>query len=114
MSTISTHILDTSRGQPANGVAVYLEAQNRDESWTELSHAWTDTDGRVKPFFLIEQPLPAGTYRLTFDTEGYFSANGVECFYPVVVVVFKIDDAQQHYHVPLLLNPYGYSTYRGS
>jgi 5-hydroxyisourate hydrolase len=114
MSTISTHILDTSRGRPAGGVAVHLESQNKDESWTELSHAWTDDDGRVKPFFLVDQPLQAGTYRLTFDTESYFSALGIECFYPLVSLVFRIDDASQHYHVPLLLNPYGYSTYRGS
>jgi hypothetical protein len=57
MSTISTHILDTARGAPASGVAVCLEVQNTDESWTELSHAWTDTDGRVKPFFLVAQPV---------------------------------------------------------
>ncbi len=114
MSTISTHILDTSRGAPASGVAISLEMQNTDESWTELSHAWTDDDGRVKPFFLVEQPLPGGTYRLSFDTEGYFSGLGVENFYPQVIVIFKIDDTNQHYHVPLLISPYGYSTYRGS
>ena len=114
MSTISTHILDTSRGAPASGVAISLEAQNNDESWTELSHAWTDEDGRVKPFFLVEQPLPGGVYRLCFDTEDYFSGLNVACFYPQVIVVFKIDDTTQHYHVPLLISPYGYSTYRGS
>lgn len=114
MSTISTHILDTSRGAPASGVAVCLEVQNTDESWTELSHAWTDTDGRVKPFFLVEQPVTDGTYRLVFDTEPYFSSLSVDCFYPQVSVVFKVDDTSQHYHVPLLISPYGYSTYRGS
>ena len=114
MSTISTHILDTSRGSPANGVAVCLEAQNTDESWTELSHAWTDEDGRVKPFFLVDQPLASGVYRLVFDTEAYFNGLNVESFYPQVSVVFKVGDDAQHYHVPLLINPYGYSTYRGS
>ena len=114
MSTISTHVLDLSRGAPAGGVAVYLEQQNPDESWTELSHAWTDEDGRVKPFFLVEVPLPGGTYRLVFDTEHYFLGLNVEFFYPQVTVVFKIDDEAQHYHVPLLISPYGYSTYRGS
>jgi 5-hydroxyisourate hydrolase len=114
MSTISTHILDTSRGAPASGVAISLEMQNTDESWSELSHAWTDDDGRVKPFFLVEQPLSGGTYRLVFDTDSYFSGLGVENFYPQVTVVFKIDDTTQHYHVPLLISPYGYSTYRGS
>jgi 5-hydroxyisourate hydrolase len=114
MSTISTHILDIARGAPASGVAVSLSTQNTDESWTELSHAWTDTDGRVKPFFLVEEPIERGTYRLTFDTESYFSSLEIECFYPQVTVVFRVGDAAQHYHIPLLLSTYGYSTYRGS
>ena len=114
MSTISTHILDTSRGAPASGVAVCLEIQNTDESWTELSHAWTDTDGRVKPFFLVDRPVSNGVYRLIFDTEPYFSSLSVSCFYPQVTVVFNVEDGSQHYHVPLLISPYGYSTYRGS
>lgn len=114
MSTISTHILDTSRGTPASGVAVCLEAQNTDESWTELSHAWTDDDGRVKPFFLVDRPLTGGIYRLVFDTDAYFSGLNIDTFYPQVSLVFKVDDDAQHYHVPLLISPYGYSTYRGS
>lgn len=114
MSTISTHILDTSRGTPANSVAVALEVQNNDETWTELSHAWTDQDGRVKPFFLVEQQVQSGTYRLCFDTESYFSSLSLECFYPQVTIVFRVEDDSQHYHVPLLISPYGYSTYRGS
>jgi 5-hydroxyisourate hydrolase len=68
----------------------------------------------VKPFFLVEEPLSGGTYRLVFDTEHYFSELNIEYFYPQVTVAFKIDDAAQHYHVPLLISPYGYSTYRGS
>jgi 5-hydroxyisourate hydrolase len=114
MSTISTHILDTSRGTPAKSVAICLEAQNTDESWTELSHAWTDEDGRVKPFFLVHQPVTAGVYRLVFDIDAYFNSLGVESFYPQVTIVFNVGDDAQHYHVPLLINPYGYSTYRGS
>ena len=114
MSTISTHILDTSSGNPANAVAVCLEVQNTDESWTELSHAWTDEDGRVKPFFLVDKPLTAGTYRLVFDTDAYFNGINIDSFYPQVSVVFKVGDDAQHYHVPLLISPYGYSTYRGS
>jgi 5-hydroxyisourate hydrolase len=114
MSTISTHILDLSRGAPAGGVEVYLESQNTDETWTELSHAWTDDDGRVKPFFLVGEPLAGGTYRLVFDTEPYFLELNIECFFPKVTIVFNIDDAAQHYHIPLLISPYGYSTYRGS
>ena len=114
MSTISTHILDTARGKPANGVAVYLESQKTDETWEQLTHAWTDEEGRVKPFFLLEAPLKGGTYRLVFDTESYFSALDSNCFYPQVCVVFNIGDDPQHYHIPLLISPYGYSTYRGT
>ena len=114
MSTISTHVLDTSRGGPANGVHVRLDFQNIDESWSQLAEAWTDEDGRVKPFFLVATVLSAGNYRLVFDTEAYFSAYDIESFYPQVIVTFKIGDSPQHYHVPLLLSPYGYSTYRGS
>ena len=72
------------------------------------------TDGRVKPFFLVDRPVSNGTYRLVFDTEPYFSSLSVSCFYPQVTVVFNVDDGAQHYHVPLLISPYGYSTYRGS
>jgi 5-hydroxyisourate hydrolase len=114
MSTISTHVLDTSRGRPANAVAVALELQNPDESWMQLTHAWTDEDGRVKPFFLVEDNLGPGVYRLVFDTEAYYQGLDIECFYPQVTIAFRIGDATQHYHVPLLLNPYGFSTYRGS
>jgi len=114
MATISTHILDVALGAPAGRVAVGLAAQNTDESWTELSHAWTDEDGRVKPFFLVSEPVQSGTYRLVFDTESYFAGLEVNSFFPQVTIVFKIDDAASHYHVPLLISPYGYSTYRGS
>ena len=114
MATISTHILDVARGAPAGGVEVALASQNTDESWTELSNAWTDQDGRVKPFFLVSEPIQPGTYRLVFDTESYFTTLGVDSFFPQVSIVFRIDDAAQHYHVPLLISPFGYSTYRGS
>lgn len=114
MSTISTHILDTAQGRPADGVNVILELQNADETWTTLSEAWTDEDGRVKPFFLVETHLEAGVYRLVFDIEGYFSRIETESFYPQVTVVFRVGDTPQHYHVPLLISPFGFSTYRGS
>ena len=114
MSTISTHILDTGCGRPAGGVHVDLQVRNDDDSWAALAEAWTDEDGRVKPFFLVETHLEAGVYRLIFDTESYFSTLNVKCFYPQVTIVFEIDDTTQHYHIPLLLCPYGYSTYRGS
>jgi len=114
MATISTHILDTARGAPAGGVGVALAAQNTDESWTELSNAWTDDDGRVKPFFLVSAQLEPGVYRLVFDTESYFTSLAIDSFFPQVTIVFKVEDTTSHYHVPLLISPYGYSTYRGS
>ncbi len=112
MSAITTHVLDVSRGQPARGIAVILERVGSPQS-TMLARATTDADGRVRAF----SPTPSlqvGGYRLTFEVGAYFAANGVEAFYPRVVVEFELRDAAQHYHVPLLLSPFGYSTYRGS
>jgi len=101
--SLSTHILDTARGRPAPGVAVRLERADG----TCLGGGATDADGR-----LAGLPLPAaGTYRLVFDTGAYHGADG---FYPEVVVCFRVADPAQHHHVPLLLSPFGYSTYRGS
>ena len=114
MSTISTHILDMSRGAPAGGVAVHLEIQNTDESWTELSHAWTDDDGRVKPFFLVQEPLLRRHLPVGLRYRALFLRPQQEYFYPQVTWYSEIDDEAQHYHVPLLISPYGYSTYRGS
>jgi 5-hydroxyisourate hydrolase len=115
MSAITTHVLDTARGRPAAGVPVLLEM--REESgggWRQLGRGATDEDGRLRDL-LPGGPLPgAGVYRLTFDTAAYFSSQGAEGFYPSVAVTFVVADAAQHYHVPLLLSPFGYSTYRGS
>ena len=112
MSAITTHVLDVSRGRPARGVAVLLERVGAPQS-TTLARASTDTDGRVKAF-TPAPALQAGTYRLTFEVGPYFAAAGVEAFYPRVVVEFDVRDPAQHHHVPLLLSPFGYSTYRGS
>ena len=112
MSAITTHVLDVSLGRPARGIAVLLERVGSPQS-TTLARATTDADGRVKTF----TPTPAlqpGTYRLTFEVGPYFAAASIEAFYPRVVVEFEVRDAAQHHHVPLLLSPYGYSTYRGS
>ena len=110
MSAISTHVLDTSRGAPAPGVPVVLEHRSSD-GWEALGSGATDADGRARD--LGPDEATAGTYRLTFDTGAYFDASGAPGFYPEVAIVFAVC-AGQHYHVPLLLNPYGYSTYRGS
>lgn len=113
MSGITTHVLDTSRGRPASGVPVLLEMRAED-GWREVARAETDADGRARQLLSPESPLEAGTWRLTFGVGNYFAAQGVESFYPEATIVFTIRDTGQHYHVPLLLSPYGYSTYRGS
>jgi 5-hydroxyisourate hydrolase len=112
MSAITTHVLDVSRGRPAHGIAVVLERVGAPPS-TTLARATTDADGRVKAFTPTPSLQP-GTYRLTFEVGSYFSAAGVEAFFPRVVVEFDVRDPAQPYHVPLLLSPFGFSTYRGS
>jgi 5-hydroxyisourate hydrolase len=113
MSILTTHVLDTSRGKPAGGVPVTLEVRSEDGSWKRLDRGATDADGRAG-MLANEASIPRGVYRLSFDTAAYFSALNVEGFYPEVVVTFEARDPSQHYHVPLLLARYGYSTYRGS
>jgi 5-hydroxyisourate hydrolase len=114
MSAITTHILDTSKGRPAGGVLVRLEIRSPEGDWKVIGHGTTDMDGRSRSLLPADTPLVSATYRLTFDTAAYFSAQHVESFYPQVTIVFNVVEASEHYHVPLLLNPYGYSTYRGS
>lgn len=111
MSTLSTHILDTALGRPAPGVAIRLE-RREGPGWTPLGEARTDADGRARA--LAPGPLEPGVYRLHFDTAGYFCDTAQRGFYPEVQVVFSVEAGQGHYHVPLLLSPWGYSTYRGS
>ncbi|HEX2159112.1 MAG TPA: hydroxyisourate hydrolase [Actinomycetes bacterium] len=111
MSGLTTHVLDTARGRPAAGVRVTVQVQDGD-GWRDVGGGVTDTDGRVPG--LLAGELSAGTHRLTFATGAWFEAQGVAGFYPEVAVVCRIDDPAAHYHVPLLLSPYGYSTYRGS
>jgi 5-hydroxyisourate hydrolase len=108
---ISTHILDTSRGRPAAGVTVRLE-QVSPSGATELVRGVTNDDGRIKPF--LETIPAAGDYRLHFDVAGYFSGLKTESFYPSITIDFQVKAPSEHYHVPLLLNPFGFSTYRGS
>ncbi len=114
MSAITTHILDTASGRPARGVPVTLEAQDAEGGWQLLGQGATDDDGRLRTLLAPDAKFAPGVYRLTFETGNYFASNNTEGFYPQVSVVFAVRDAAQHYHVPLLLNPYGYSTYRGS
>lgn len=114
MSGITTHVLDTARGRPASGVPVALEIRTAEQGWRLLGRGATDADGRLRTLLPAGQPLEPGVYRLGFDTAAYFESLGVASFYPEVSVHFTIEDAAQHYHVPLLLSPFGYSTYRGS
>lgn len=112
MSSISTHVLDLTRGGPAVGVAVRLERWS-DAAWTEIARGVTDADGRVKD--LVPRGSDAvGVFRITFHTGPWFASHGGPGFYPEVPVVFEIPAIGEHYHVPLLLGPFGYSTYRGS
>ncbi|HEX8139429.1 MAG TPA: hydroxyisourate hydrolase [Pyrinomonadaceae bacterium] len=114
MSAITTHVLDTARGRPASGVPVLLELRSAEGDWQAVGQGETDGDGRLRDLLPAGDVLGEATYRLTFDTAAYFSAHNIEGFYPQVIVIFSVRDAAAHYHVPLLLNPYGYSTYRGS
>jgi 5-hydroxyisourate hydrolase len=113
MSAITTHVLDTARGRPVAGVAVVLECE-WDGGWREIGRGVTDADGRVKTLLAPDAALAAGVYRLTFETGAYFAGQHVTAFYPQIAVVFHVTDPRQHHHVPLLLSPFGYSTYRGS
>ncbi|CAJ2375811.1 MAG: hydroxyisourate hydrolase [Gammaproteobacteria bacterium] len=111
MSQITTHILDTSRGKPAAGVRLALR-RYADGKWSELAAGVTDADGRVSDLLKDGEALPAGEYQIAFETGAYYG--DAPCFYPRVEITFRIEGDGQHYHVPLLLNPFGYSTYRGS
>ena len=112
MSGITTHVLDTSRGRPVAGLAVALEQMDPSGAWRLVATGRTDAEGRLRTL-LTEDPLP-GTYRLTFETRAYFDAQGTTVFYPHVVVTFEVAEDESHYHVPLLLGPFGYTTYRGT
>lgn len=112
MAGITTHVLDTARGGPAPGVAITLELRVGD-AWTLIGSGTTDADGRLKTL-MGTHALDAATYRLTFETGTYFAARSEPCFYPRVQIEFHITAPDEHYHVPILLSPFGYTTYRGS
>ena len=116
-SAVTTHVLDTARGQPAAGVAVRLVFVSGDDrpgdGPTELGRSVTDADGRARD--VGPATLPPGIYRLVFDTGAYFAGQGSKpAFFPEVAITFRGDDQSPHHHVPLLLSPFAYSTYRGS
>jgi 5-hydroxyisourate hydrolase len=115
VSRITTHVLDTASGRPAEGVPVVLErADPGGPAWEVIGRGTTDADGRQRALAPDGRRLAGGRYRLTFYTAAYFTRTGRKAFFPEVSVVFAIEDGDEHQHVPLLLSPYGYSTYRGS
>jgi 5-hydroxyisourate hydrolase len=113
VSALSTHVLDTSIGRPAAGVAVTLE-RRESGAWLLVGRGRTDTDGRCRNLLPEGVELQKASYRLNFDTASYFGTLGIAPFYPYVSIVFEVRDEEQHHHVPLLVSPFGYSTYRGS
>ncbi|NJC24045.1 5-hydroxyisourate hydrolase [Arthrobacter pigmenti] len=110
-SHITTHVLDTGTGRPAAGVAARLDRQESG-GWQEIASGTTDDDGRIAS--LGPEALERGTYRIEFETGKYFAATSTETFFPSVSLIFELTDPAQHYHVPLLISPFAYSTYRGS
>ena len=113
-SPITTHVLDTMHGRPGSGITTTLEYRTAPGTWKELSRSKTGADGRITNFLPEGFGIEAGTYRLTFFTEEYFRLSGLESFFPFVTILFQVKETEAHYHVPLLLSPYGYSTYRGA
>ena len=112
MSQLTTHILDTTKGKPAQNVVIILYKNEKDQ-WTEVATGITNSDGRIPDLLKSDMELEKGIYKMRFETKQYFDREGTASFYPYVEIVFNIA-AKEHYHIPLLLNPYGYSTYRGS
>lgn len=112
-SPLSTHVLNTTTGKPASGVKVMLQRQ-AGQGWEELKRGETDGRGRISDLSVAGEALPTGSYRLIFETGEYFKTQGTSTFFPRVEIVFVIEKTDEHYHIPLLISPYGYSTYRGS
>ncbi len=113
MKRISTHILDLVQGKPAADVPVRLEKQNSAGNWRLLTSTRTDEQGRCQQLLPDGEDLSSGIYRMTFDTASYFAAQKIDALYPVVEVTFQVREGDSHFHIPLLLSPNGYTTYRG-
>ena len=110
---LTTHVLDTASGRPAAGLPIMLE-RSVEGAFVFVGSGTTNEDGRLDEPLVSDDGWASGVYRIRFDTGAYFSANGTPGFYPYVEVVFEVQNPDEHHHVPLLLSPYGYSTYRGS
>ena len=114
MSPITTHVLDTSQGCPGANIRIRLEQQQSDKTWQEIASGSTNSDGRIANLIQEDEMINSGVYRMLFETGPYFEQQGTAYFYPEIGVRFLLNHTEQHYHVPLLLSPFGYSTYRGS
>lgn len=114
MRAITTHVLDTTVGRPGAGIPVVLERKTHTTGWQMVGEGITDIDGRVNGLVPERDAFLPGHYRLIFETGTYFMLRNMDTFFPQITISFVVKDAQQHYHVPLLLSPFGYSTYRGS
>lgn len=112
MSQLTTHILDTTKGKPAQGVAIVLFRQEKD-IWKQVVSGVTNADGRIPNLLNKDVLLEPDTYKLKFETKEYFEKQGIQTFYPFIEITFTITGSE-HYHIPLLLNPFGYTTYRGT
>lgn len=114
MKRISTHVLDIAQGKPAKDVPVRLERQETTGGWVVVGRSHTDGDGRCAQLLPGDKALGAGFYRLAFDTASYHLAQKIEALYPVVEIIFQVREGESQFHIPLLLSPHGYTTYRGS
>jgi 5-hydroxyisourate hydrolase len=112
MSQLTTHILDMTKGKPAAGVSIILYRE-QDREWKEMTKGVTNNDGRIPNLLNKEITLEMGIYKMRFETKEYFDKQSIQTFYPFVEISFHISTSE-HYHIPLLLSPFGYSTYRGS
>jgi 5-hydroxyisourate hydrolase len=111
---ISTHVLDIAQGQPAKDVPVRLERRDASGAWRLLAAALTDQDGRCAQLMPEKETLTPGLYRLGFETATYFAAGKLDGLYPLVEITFQVREGERYFHIPLLLSPHGYTTYRGS
>src|SRR5262245_53175946 len=114
MSKVTSHILDTTVGRPASGISVLLEHESAQQGWVPVGDAVSNPDGRVGNLVPAGLTLRIGRYRLLFDTGPYYAEKNLQAFFPQVCVIFHVHDPEQHYHLPLLISRYSFTTYRGT
>lgn len=113
MISITTHIIDTTSGLPGTGIPVSLDARSHSAGWQSIANGISDHDGRVNDLLSGREPFSPGHYRLVFETGPYYLLQSIDCFFPRISINFVVKDVADHYHIPLLLSPFGYSAYRG-